>query len=123
MTDGSDSAEKILQAAPKQSRALRYAEVLRNWRFFGPIDVTSPGAGVRIRTAAEPWIQIELQVIVRVDQAGQDKVAFQIQNFLALRSLAGFAHGLNLAAANLDIQRGCFLGPQRNSRAPQNHGR
>jgi hypothetical protein len=43
-------------------------------------------------------------VIVRVDQSRQDEAPFQIHDRFALGSFTRFAHGLNLAAANLDVE-------------------
>jgi hypothetical protein len=46
-----------------------------NGREFRMIDVPRPLRGVPIRAASEPWKKIEFQMIVRVDQSGQQKIA------------------------------------------------
>src|SRR5580700_4131751 len=80
MADSGDSAEKILQPSPKQSDVFGNEEMFRYGRFLRSIDVARPVSRVRIWTLPQPWIQIEFQMIVRVDQSRQDQVAFQIQH-------------------------------------------
>src|SRR5260370_15311827 len=104
MADGGDSAQKILQAAPQQPCALQNAQMHRNRRFLWPINVTGPGASVGIRPTPQSRIQIELQMIVRVDQPWKDQAASEVQNISALRRLPKFAHGFYFAANDLDIQ-------------------
>src|SRR5271155_3732802 len=46
------------------------------------IDIGGPGFGVRIRSSAELWKQIEIQMIVGVDQARKDQKAAEIERDL-----------------------------------------
>src|SRR5678809_437727 len=53
--------------------------MLAHRRFFGTIDVPRPLRCVRVLTPTQAREQCELQMIVRIDQAGQDMQPIEIE--------------------------------------------
>ena len=73
MTNCRDSAKQVSYAAPPYTHIFRNGPMFCDeiWEFlmyvFSPIDV------IAIRRVGQPWKERELQVIVRVDQAGHEQ--------------------------------------------------
>ncbi len=61
-----------------------------------------PSFGIWIRAAAEARKQVEFQMVVAIDQAGQNQMAVEIQF-----GLVGFGTSQGLNAAALDLRDRC----------------
>src|SRR5690348_16725763 len=83
------------------------------------INVARPGGGVRIRTAAEPREEIELEMVVGVDQTGKKQVSAQVQ----LRSrVRARGEKEDFAPANLHGTGRGFGRVERDPSVGQDHG-
>ncbi len=71
------AVEKILDRSPEQAHPLRHGQMLPQGGAIDVIDVGRPRGSVRIRTAAKPREKIELEMVVRVDQARKHNMAAQ----------------------------------------------
>jgi len=78
MTYRSHAAQKIAKPAPPQPRALRNRVMGRDDVRKLAMNVLSPFHVISVRRISEPWIQSELQMIVRVYQSRQNHVSGQI---------------------------------------------
>ena len=79
MTDRGHAAQQVLDPAPKKTERLGHLQMLSNGiavraRKYPRAHALRIGVG----SATEARIQIELQVIVSIDQAGQSDVAARI---------------------------------------------
>lgn len=88
MANRRDTARQISQAAPQQAQPLGNLQMLADRRLVRMIDVPRPLRCVRILTPAQTRKQRELEMIVRVDQSGQNLQPVKIQ----LDSLDGTLH-------------------------------
>ena len=80
MADRGHAADEILQRAPPQPDGLGHAKVLADGAALGMVDVAGPFGGVSVGTATERRKEIELQVVMRVNQSGQQFETRQIEN-------------------------------------------
>ncbi len=119
MEHRSDAVDQVLDRPPEQPDRLWNLQVLSDRRSVGMVDVFGPGSGIGVRPAPESREQIELQVIVRVDQAGKHQHAAQVQHRPATRVTA---EG-NSALSNRQIDASRFIRIPGNSRSAKNHGR
>src|SRR5581483_7092052 len=88
VADRSDPARQIPQAAPPQAQRFGNLQMLAQRRFAGTINIARPLGGVRVNPAAQAREKREFQMVVRVDQPGQDLQALQIE----FNSLDGSFH-------------------------------
>jgi len=74
-----DAAHQIAQASPDQAQMLGDQQVLSNRITLRMIDIARPFGRIRVRTGAQTREQGEVEMVVRVDQAGQDLKPAEIQ--------------------------------------------
>src|SRR5260370_9054266 len=74
VADRGYAAEQILQSAPEEARIFGNRQLLANGGFAGTVNIARPGPGVGIRASSQARVEVELQMIVGVDQSGQDKM-------------------------------------------------
>jgi hypothetical protein len=79
MRNGRDAAQEIPDSSPRHAVRLRDEEMLANRRPFRMMDGRSPGRGVRIRSLAKAREETELEVVVGIDQSGQDEMTCEIE--------------------------------------------
>ena len=79
MAHGGDAAQQVLEPAPPKAHGLGHTQMLADRRAAGMVDVARPLGCVAVRPGAERGEEIELQMVVRVDEAGQAHMAGKIE--------------------------------------------
>lgn len=78
VANGGHPANQVLHAAPPEAHALGNCQVLAKRRTIRMINVPRPRPEIGVRPMAEPWKEIEFQMVVSIDKSGENQVPRQI---------------------------------------------
>jgi len=122
VADGGDAGKQIANSAPPEPRFFGNGTVLANGGAIGMVDIVCPLGEILVATLSEAREQGEFEMIVRVDQAGKNEVAIQIQRgriwwSSGSRARWRSAERADSVAINTEIHRDAFLRAKGNARA------
>ena len=82
MDNGGDTAEQILQRSEEEGVLPGEGRCARDFFRKAAVNLLSPLAGIRVRRRSGPRVMIQIQVIVSVDEAGEELTGAKVDGEL-----------------------------------------